>query len=52
VKYCVPDLQLYAVAVVLNHLGSEFNADRDFVLFPIALVRVLQQQAGLADAWS
>ena len=49
--YCVPDLKLDGLFVYGNVPGSELHTNGEVVLLAEALVRKLEQQAGLADTW-
>lgn len=46
----VPDLQLYLLAVYVDHARAELDADGQVMHGLEALVRELEQQAGLAHA--
>ena len=47
----VPDLELDLLVVDAHHAAAELHADRQVVDVLEPLVRELQQQARLADAW-
>ncbi len=51
-SYSVPDLQLDLLPLDVDHPGAELHPDGQVVHRLEALVRELQEEAGLANAWN